>query len=289
MSRRTLTTFLMLAPAVGVLLVLYAGSLVTALLQSFGYAPLYGLREWTLEPYTDLFSSSTFWRSLGLTFYYALVPTLISLVGGTYLALLLRRNFRFKRFFSLVYKLPLVVPYVVGVALTVLLWSNGGLVARGLYALGLIETTRDFARILYSQAGLGIMLVYIWKQLPFATVIILSTLTGLDDDLPRAARTLGANASQTFWRVTLPQLLPGIVAASLILFAYNFGAFEVPFLLGAGSPNTLPVEAWRAFDDADYSRRLSAMAIVMLVSGVSSLFLGVYLWLYRRYGLQGSL
>lgn len=287
MTRRSLTTFLMVAPAVGVLLLLYAGGLITALLQSFGYAPLYGLTDWTLAPYRGLFSSPSFWRSFGLTFYYALVPTLLSLAGGTYLALLLRRSFKFKRFFSLVYKLPLVVPYIVGVALTVLLWSNGGLVARFLHALGFIETTRDFPRVLYSHAGLGIMLVYVWKQLPFATVIILSTLTGLDDDLPRAARTLGATARQAFWRVTLPQLLPGIVAASLILFAYNFGAFEVPFLLGAGFPSTLPVEAWRAFDDADYSRRLSAMAIVMLLSAVSAVVLGVYLWLYRRYGLQG--
>ena len=283
---RRFTTFLMLAPAVGTLLLLYAGSLVTALLQSFGYAPIYGLTRWTLQPYQDVLGSPYFWRSLLLTLYLAFVPTLLAVVGGLYLALLLRRSAH--PLVSLIYKLPLVVPYVVGVALTVLLWSNGGLIARALFALGLIETTRDFPRLLYSGSGIGVMLVYVWKQLPFAAFVILAASAGLDDDLAPAARTLGANPAQAFWRVTLPQLLPGVTAAGLIIFAYNFGSFEVPFLLGAGFPATLPVEAWRLFDDADYSRRLSAMALVTIISLLSGLLLGAYLWLYRRYGFGGS-
>ena len=77
--------------------------------------------------------------------------------------------------------------------------------------------------------------------------------------------------------------MPGIVAATLIVFPFNFGSFEIPYILGADFPNTLPVQAWRVFDDADYTRRLGAMAIVMTISFISGITLLVYLMLYRRY------
>ena len=279
---RRFSTLLMLAPVVLVLGTLYLGAFITALLQSFGWAPWYGVRTLTFEHYLTLFQTPGFWQSVFYTFYYALVPTLLGTVLSVYLAHLLHRRFRGRAFVSLVYKLPLMVPYLVGVALTVLLWSNGGLVARALYALNLIETTRDFPRLLYTHSGIGIMLVYLWKQVPFSTLVIYSALVGLDAELEQAARTLGAKPRQAFWFVTLPRLVPGIVAATLIVFAYNFGSFEVPFILGGGFPNTLPVEAWRAFDSPDLTRRLEAMAIVMVITLLSSLLLGAYLLAYRR-------
>jgi putative spermidine/putrescine transport system permease protein len=130
------------------------------------------------------------------------------------------------------------------------------------------------------------MIVYLWKQIPFSTLIIYSVLMGLGKESEEAALTLGASRWQTFWHVTLPQIMPGIVSATIIVFAFNFGSFEVPFILGGGFPNTLPVEAWRAFDDADYSRRLRAMAIVMFISLISSAVLITYLALYRRFERQ---
>lgn len=275
---------IMLAPVVLILGTLFLGSLVVALLQSFGYAPLYGINEFpTLRHYRELFSLPGFWRSVGLTFYYAVVPTVLGTVLSIYLALLLRKRFRGRGVFQYIYKLPLMIPYLVGVALTIVLFSNGGIIARLLYLVGIVETTQDFPRVLYSHAGWGIMLVYLWKQIPFVTLIVYSVLMGLGRESEEAAATLGAKPWQAFWHVTLPQIMPGIVSATVIVFAFNFGSFDVPFILGGGFPNTLPVEAWRAFDDADYSRRLRAMAIVMFIGFISSILLFTYLTLYRRF------
>lgn len=218
-----------------------------------------------------------------MTLYYAALPTLLGAALSVYLALSLHRLLRGRALLSALYKRPLTVPYLVGVALTGLLWSNGGLVARAFYVPGLIESTRDFPRLLYTQGGTGVMLVYLWKQVPFQTLLIASVLAGLDRELESAARTLGANLRQMFWRVTLPRLLPGVVAATLLVFAFNFASFEVSFLLGGGYPNTLPVAAWRAFDSADPSERLGAMATVVVITLVSSLMLSLYVTLYRRY------
>jgi putative spermidine/putrescine transport system permease protein len=274
----------MLAPAILVLALLFVGAMVTALLQSFGYAPLYGINEFpTLRYYRELLALPAFWQSVFYTFYYAVVPTIVGAVISIYLALVLRKRFAGKRLFQYIYKLPLMVPYLVGVALVIVLFSNGGVFARMLYAVGIIESTRDFPRFLYTHGGWGIMLVYLWKQIPFTTLIVYSVLMGLGRESEEAAATLGANAWQTFWHVTLPQIMPGIVSATIIVFAFNFGSFEVPFILGGGFPNTLPVEAWRAFDDADYSRRLRAMAIVMVIALLSGMVLFTYLSIYRRF------
>jgi putative spermidine/putrescine transport system permease protein len=275
---------LMLAPVTLILVVLFLGSLVVSLLQSFGYAPLYNINEFpTSKYYQELFALPGFWSSLGLTFYYATVPTMIGTALSVYLALLLRKRFRGKQVFSYIYKLPLMIPYLLGVALTIVLFSNGGIIARLLHLLGLVETTQDFPRLLYSRGGWGIMFVYLWKQIPFTTLIVYSVLMGLGRESEEAAATLGANPWQTFWNVTLPHIMPGIVSATVIVFAFNFGSFDVPFILGGGFPNTLPVEAWRAFDDADYSRRLRAMAIVMFIGFISSLLLLSYLTAYRHF------
>lgn len=282
--RRRFYVPLMLSPVVLVLGTLFLGALGTALVQSLGYAPIYDIDEFpTLRWYRELFTQPGFWKSLGYTFYYAVVPTVVGLAMSVYLALALRKRFPGKALFAYVYKLPLMIPYLVGVALTILLFTNGGIIARTLFALGIIESTSEFPRLLYTHGGWGIMLVYLWKQIPFMTLLIYSVLLGLGEESEEAAATLGANGWQTFWHVTLPQIMPGIISGTVIVFAFNFGSFEVPFILGGGFPNTLPVEAWRAFDNPDYTNRPRAMAIVMVIAAISGAILYTYLWAYRRF------
>ncbi len=277
-------TLLQLSPPLVVLGVLYLGALLAVLLQSLGYAPLYGIDTFpTLRYYREVWNAPQFWESLALTLRYAFVPTLFGTVLSVYLALLLRPHvprLRGYRLVSTLYKLPLMVPYLVGVALTLLLWSNGGLVARLLFAFGVIDTTNDFPRLLHTSGGIGVMLVYLWKQVPFQTLLLTTVLAGFDPNQEAAAALLGARPRQVFWRVTLPRLAPGIVSATLVVFAFNFGAFEVPLILG-GEPGTLPVAAWRAFSDPDVERRLYGAATVVVLCALLGAILYLYLLLYR--------
>jgi len=273
-----------LLPAMLLLTILFLGALGFAVAQSLGYAPQYGVMAFpTVSYYTSLFQDPGFWVSLGLTFYYALTPTFIGLVISIGLSLLLAHKFKGKAVALFVYKIPMVVPYLVGVALVLILFANGGLIARLLYALGIISGPSDFPRLLQTAEGWGIMLVYLWKQVPFMTVVLYAHLLVLGREPEESALLLGASRFQILRHVTLPRLIPAIVSSTLIVFAFNFGAFEVPFILGAGYPNTLTVEAWRLFDDPDYTNRPKAMAIVTLVSFISGLCLLIYLSLYRAY------
>ena len=148
---------------------------------------------------------------------------------------------------------------------------------------GLISDPSEFPQILKTHYGWGIIAVYVWKQAPFVTLTIYAVLLGVGRETEEAATILGASRWQTFFQVTLPQILPGIVSSTLIIFAFNIGAFEAPFILGGGYPDTLPVVAWRYFNDADYTLQLQGMATVVSIALIASGILFTYLALYRRY------
>lgn len=273
-----------LAPAVFTLLLLFVGPLLLALVQSFGHAPMFGVQEFlTIRFYRAVLGSRRFQAALWYTVYYALVPTVLSTVVGTALAVAASVRMRGSRFLTFFIRLPLVVPYLVGAALVVALFSNGGLIARLLYLFGVITSTGDFPRILFGAGGWGIMLVYLFKQIPFVFIVVLSVLAGMGPEYREAARTLGAGPWRAFRHVVLPRIMPGIVTSSLLVFAFNFQSYEIPYLLGASYPGTLPVEALRRYQLPNLQRRPEAMAYVMVITAFSGVVLFLYLRAYRRW------
>lgn len=276
-----------LMPVMAVLTILFGGALVLAVMQSLGFAPWFGVNTFPDFSYFGaLWGSWSFWQSLGLTLYYAIVSTFIALVLGIMLALAMVRLFPGKSLYKYLYKLPLMIPYTVGIALAVIMLGNGGMVSRIFAFVGLISDPSEFPQILKTHYGWGIIAVYVWKQTPFVTLTIYAVLLGVGRETEEAAAILGANKRQIFFQVTLPQILPGIISSTLIIFAFNIGAFEAPFILGGGFPDTLPVVAWRYFNDADYTLQLQGMAVVVSIALIASVILYSYLFFYRRYERQ---
>jgi len=275
--------WLSLSPVLLVMLLMTLGTLLFAVGQSLGYAPQYGINHFpTLRYYELLVAQPSVAMSLGLTLYYAVVATLLALVMGFLLAMALLRVGRHHQWLHYVYKFPLMVPYLVGIALVIVLFGQGGLMARLSYALGWIDRPDDFAALLYSHYGWGIILVYLWKQVPFMALSIYVVLLGIPEQTQDAARLLGASRWQRWRYVVVPQVMPGILSAVLICFAFNVGAFEAPFILGGGFPDTLPVLAWRLFTDPDYGQRLSGMAVLVTMGAMLLVTVWVASLLSRR-------
>ncbi len=275
---------LQLLPVVLVLTVLFGGALVLGVMQSLGFAPWFGVNTFPDFSYFGaLWGEASFWQSLWLTLYYAVAATVISLVLGILLALALVRSFPSKTLYKYLYKLPLMIPYTVGIALAVIMLGNGGMLSRLMAFAGLIDDPAQFPQILKTHMGWGIIAVYVWKQTPFVALTIYAVLLGVGRETEEAAAILGANKWQIFFSVTLPQILPGIISSTLIIFAFNIGAFEAPFILGGGFPDTLPVVAWRYFNDADYTLQLQGMATVVSIALIAGGILYSYLAIYRRY------
>ena len=276
--------WLQLLPVMVVLIVLFGGALVLGVAQSLGFAPWFGVNTFPdFSFFMALWGEASFWTSLWLTLYYAIVATLLSLIFGILLALALVRTFPSKTLYKYLYKLPLMIPYTVGIALAVIMLGNGGMLSRIMAFVGMIDDPSQFPQILKTHMGWGIIAVYVWKQTPFVALTIYAVLLGVGRETEEAAAILGASKRQIFFQVTLPQILPGVISSTLIIFAFNIGAFEAPFILGGGFPDTLPVVAWRYFNDADYTLQLQGMATVVSIALVAGGILYSYLAIYRRY------
>ena len=270
---------LMLAPALAVILLLFVGGLVVGLGQSLDYMPVIGLRTPTLHHYWAILTDPGFRTSLLLTFYIALVSTLLSTVLAVAVAMVLRHNLYGNGLLTLIFQIPLPVPHMVAAAGIVLLLTQSGLFARLLYSVGWLQTPGQFPVLVFDRWYIATILVYLWKETPFIGLVVLAVLKGVGQEYEEMARTLGANAWQRFRYVLLPLILPGIVSTSMIVFAFMFGSFEIPLLLGLRYPNTLPVAAYRAYIDPDLNQRPASMAMGMVITVIVI----VVLALYRRY------
>jgi putative spermidine/putrescine transport system permease protein len=260
------SSWLLLAPAAAVIGVLLIGGLVLSVSQSLGYLPLIGRRQASLGAYLQLLRGPGFWRSLLLTLSVSILSTLLTVVLAVLTALLLRRSFRGRGLVSFVYQLPLTIPHMVIAIGLLMLLSQSGLASRAAYHLGLITEPAGFPALVHDRLGVGIVLVYVWKQVPFVGLICLAVLQSIGRDYEEQARTLGAGRWQTLRHVLLPLLLPGLLPASIIIFAYVFGSFEVPFLLGKSYPSMLSVLAFRLYIDTDLAARPQAMAASVLIT-----------------------
>ncbi|MCA9981507.1 MAG: ABC transporter permease subunit [Anaerolineales bacterium] len=273
---------LMLAPALLVVVVLFGGGLVSAVLQSLGYMPIIGRYDFTLDAYRTIFTDPTFYRSLGLTLWIAIASTGTATVLAIVSALALRRPFRGKRLVSFVYQLNIPIPHLVGAIGILLLFSQSGFLARLAYFGGLIQEPSQFPALIYDRYALGIILEYVWKTTFFMGVIVLSALQAAGDDYENVARTLGANRWQRLRYVILPTIMPAVLSSSILVFAFTFGAFEVPYLLGQRFPSALPVLAYRKYVDPDLNARPEAMALSIIISVIITLLIFVYMKLSRR-------
>src|SRR5438045_8808904 len=107
--------------------------------------------------------------------------------------------------------------------------------------------------------------------------MILALLVRLGDEYEIVARTLGATPWQRLRHVTLPLIAPAVVSASLIVFTFVFGAFEVPFILGRPYPSMLAVVAQRRFMSTDLADRPGSIAVAVLIALITALLVWIYL------------
>lgn len=273
---------LLLTPALLIVGVLFAGGLYAAVVQSLGYLPAIGRTGLTLDAYREVLGSKDFLDSLLLTVYVAGASTAISTVLAVFAALALRNSAG--RLSAAVFQLPITIPHLVAAVGIALVVSQTGLGARLAAALGLIGEPGEFPALLYDKYSVGVILTYVWKEVPFIALVVLAALRGVAGELEEVAKTLGANRWQRFWYVVFPTIAPGVIAASLIVFAFTFGAFEVPYLLGQTYPTILPVTAYNEYRSIDLGDRPAAMAINVLIALITALFAAAYLRLGRGLG-----
>lgn len=206
------------------------------------------------------------WPPLWITLRLAFVSSALAVVLGLGAAFLLVR--RGSVFWLTVQLCPVIIPHMVAALLIINLLTASGLIPRLLHACGLLANMRDFPTLLNDAHGVGMVLAYVWKGLPFAALVTGNALMRMNPRLVESARLLGAGPWRAAWEVTLPLLRPVNLSAFLLLFTFAIGAFEIPFLLGPVEPRTLPVLIYEGLTNADLDRRPASLALSTLLAGI---------------------
>lgn len=181
-------------------------------------------------------------RSLGFTFYQATLSTLLTLLLGLPAAVLFARfDFRGKSLLRVLTAIPFMLPTVVVAAgFNALLGPNGWI------NLGLMGVFHLQSAPISIVGTLGvILLAHVFYNTTIVIRLVGNALSHLDPRLEQAARTLGADPPRVLRRLTLPLLRPSILAASVLVFIFDFTSFGVILLLGGPGFSTLEVEIYK--------------------------------------------
>jgi putative spermidine/putrescine transport system permease protein len=260
----------LLAPALVVVLGLFGGGLVLAVLQSLGIAPVTGEGHVTLVHYRDVLTDPEFRGSLLTSLWISATSTVLAVALGGTAALLLHRSGAIRAGLTLL-QTSLPVPHLVGAATFGLLLSDSGLVSRLGHAVGLWRTPAALPPLVADPYSIGIIATYTWKEAPFVAIVALAALGPHIHDYEQLARTLAAGRLALLRHVTLPLLAPALLAAGMLVFAFSFGAYEVPALLGRSYPEALPVLAYRRFSAIELAARPAGLAVAVLIALVGAL------------------
>ncbi|MBO3445223.1 ABC transporter permease subunit [Clostridium sp. CCUG 7971] len=270
-----LKPYLLLAP-ISILVILIMGvGILNCIFQSIGYIPSIGLNNFTLDYYKEILRDETFLKSLIFSLKISFISSFICVVVGTLLAYALSKN-KYSKLKVNLLNLPIIVPHIVVVIIVFMIFSQSGILSRILYNLGVIKDSSEFTQLVLDENGIGIILVYLWKGIPFVIITAYNILKNISESLENVAINLGANKFQAFRFIILPLAMPSIISSFIILFAFSFGSFEVPFLIGPSTPKALSVQAYISYSSSDLMQRPIAMSVNVILSGVSIFMLLIY-------------
>ncbi len=269
LSKNKRKTGLALLPAIVVILLLVGYGMWSAIAQSFQTID----GTWTFASYVELFQSHAFFHSLRLTFRVAVLSSLLSLMIGLGMTKMLYKLFENSNSKVLVW-LPILIPHFVAGYLVYLFFSQSGLISSMLFQIGILESRTAFPVLVQERFGIGMILTYVWKEVPFVILMLLPVYYEIDHRYVEVVRTLGGSKWDAFKTVELPWLLPILIETGVILLAFVASAFEIPYLLGVTRPEMLPVRAYEWFYDGDWSKRPLAFA-AMILPGVVALLLAI--------------
>ncbi len=184
--------------------------------------------SFTLEHYVKFFTDPDFliilWRSLWI----AIKTTIICLLLGYPIAYYISRS---KENVQNILVLCITIPMWINMLVRTYAWigllSEGGIISQILAFIGLGET-----ELLYTEGAVLLGMVY--NFLPFMILQINTSLCKMDNSLREASADLGANPMYTFWRVTFPLSLPGVINGITLVFLPAVSSFFIPKLLGGG-------------------------------------------------------
>ena len=277
--------YLLLAPAVAAVLTLSIYPLFRGIYLSFVNYNLVRPKDSIfntfagLENYKNIFANKIFLQSIGNTVKWTLVNLVIQLVAAMLLALALNMKLKGRSVYRTLILVPWAVPHAIAaMTFTFLYNANVGIINILAVKLGAITESISWLGNIGS-AFWCVVLVAIWKGIPFQMIFILSALQGIPGDVYESAEIDGASRFQCFWRITLPIIKEPLAIATILNLIGIVSCFNTIWLMTGGGPlystEILYTFAYReAFINHNFGTAAAASVILFIFMAV---FSGIYL------------
>ena len=223
----------------------------------FSFTPTeYGVswEGFTLKWYIAVFNNKNIQDALKISLMIAIPTVVISTAIGTITAFTLYRyKFLGRALYQGALYIPLVMPdLVIGISLLLF-----------------------YTSISLDLGILTILLAHISFSIPLTTLVIIARMQRIDRTLEDAAMDLGADEWTTMWKVTLPQLMPGILAAALLTFPWSFNDFVITFFVSGVGSSTLPLRVYSMIR-LGVSPMVNALGTLIVVAPLIIVIIGAY-------------
>ncbi|HQX58484.1 MAG: ABC transporter permease subunit [Rhodoferax sp.] len=246
-----------------------------------GFSLAYAFRNeqtggWDLTNFAKAFD--LYGRDIALTAGVTVLST--ALVGVLAIAIAgyitLGENPRAVKALRWIYRWPLFIPFVVAAQLMRTFLAKNGMLNNTLMSLDLVEPLQAISLLDWR----GVVITFVWKQLPFAALLISGAMAAMDRSLMESARGLGAGRLRILIEIVLPQVQATVWVSLILSFVTMLSALSVPMMIIAGTPTLLTVDmAWRVNSYGDYGVANALGFVSFAMSGLAA-------WFYLRQGMR---
>lgn len=235
------------------------------------------------DNYISIFSDTSFWSSLVITFAFTFVSVALQLVVGSMIAMLLNQDFKGRWLVRTLAILPWAVPTVVNANLWKwILNANYGILNKLLLAMGVIS--EDVLWL--SNPSLTLLMVIIvdtWRMLPLVFLMLLAALQMVPASLAEAARVDGAGAFKRFRYIYLPSMKPMLLVVLVLRTIQAFKVFDIIYTMTKGGPNngTMTISFFTYYEIFKYLDYGKGAAISLIILAIMLLLTLGYMRLLR--------
>ncbi len=200
---------------------------------------------YSLRWYEDFVTNTQWTHSVKNSFIIAIASTILATFFGTLAALgLSKPHMPYRALTMGVLISPMIVPLIISAAGMYFFYSSIGL----------------------DQSFLGIILAHTVLGTPFVVITVTATLIGFDNSLTRAAANLGANPTTSFFKITMPLILPGVISGALFAFITSFDEVVVVLFLAGFEQRTIPRQMWAGIREQISPTILAVATILVMIS-----------------------
>ncbi len=209
--------------------------------------------------WSDVWNNATWVRAAKNSIWVGLWSTILATGLGTLAALgLSRAEMPRRKLIMAILISPMIVPVIITATGLFFFYSNP--------CSAIAWAGADPACFRLTQTYLGVILAHTTLGIPFVIITVTATLTGFDQSLNRASASLGASPSRTFFRITLPLILPGVISGALFAFVTSWDEVVMVIFLGAPDQQTLPRQMWNGIREQISPAILSVATILVIIS-----------------------